>query len=486
MNSDYFYVSGATEPDCASFLLGFGSLNVVPMAESTDIGPLADQLLRKAVDSMADGLFIVSPNRKILYFSERAEKLTGLKAQDVLGQECAKVLRGGHCDRVDCLLSAEPSEPRTMELLFPDDRRLRVEQRSHTLLSGDGRPLAGVVSFAPCMEGEPRLPPTPAIEATEAGARIIGRSAAIRKVVDTIRRVAPGEATVLITGESGTGKELVAHALHQGSRRAHKAFIPVNSAAIPNDLLESEIFGHVRGAFTGAMRDRRGLVAMAEGGTLFLDEIGDLAMPLQAKLLRLLQERTYQRVGDSSVVKANLRIVAATNVDLQQAVAMGRFRQDLYFRLAVIPLRLPPLRERREDIAPLAAHLLTRRALQAGRKPMHFSPEAMRVLEGAHWEGNVRQLLNVIDYVIALSESDTVDARALPDELSPVVARGPALAFRARYQTPTDPASEAAAIQRALENNGFHRQRTAAALGMDRVTLYRKMREYGIAIPDTD
>jgi DNA-binding NtrC family response regulator len=298
--------------------------------------------------------------------------------------------------------------------------------------------------------------------------------------VDTIRRAAPSEATILITGESGTGKELVARAIHDASRRAAKAFVALNSAAIPHDLLESELFGHIRGAFTGAQRDRRGQVALADGGTLFLDEIGDLAMPLQAKILRLLQERTYQRVGDSSVLKANLRIVAATNVNLQLAVSEGRFRQDLYFRLAVIPLRIPPLRERREDIAPLATYLLSHRAVAAGRKPMRFSPEAMRLLEAAAWEGNVRQLVNVVDYVVALCESDTVDARALPEDLSPILAREADVARRARYQGPTRGEDEATLIRRTLAAHGFHRQQTAAALGMDRVTLYRKMREYGI------
>jgi two-component system, NtrC family, response regulator HydG len=203
-------------------------------------------------------------------------------------------------------------------------------------------------------------------------------------------------------------------------------------------------------------------------------------MPMQSKILRVLQERTYQRVGDSTVQRANLRIVAATNVNLQLAVSEGRFRQDLYFRLAVIPLRIPPLRERREDIAPIATYLLSHRAVASGRKPMRFSPEAMRLLEAAAWEGNVRQLVNVVDYVVALCESDTVDARALPEDLSPILTREADLARRARYQGPEHGDDEAALIRRALAEHGFHRQQTAAALGMDRVTLYRKMREYGI------
>jgi two-component system, NtrC family, response regulator HydG len=456
------------------------SFLATPMSASAETHPSADELLRRAVDSLVEGLVIVSPERRIVFFSARAEELTGLRASEVLGQDCTRILRGGRCEQPDCLAHQHRTESRVVDFVFPDTRRLRVRQQVQALCSDDGRTLGGLVSFSPDLESSvrvstPNLPPS-----ADAFRQIIGRSPAIRKVVDTIRRAAPSEATILITGESGTGKELVARAIHDASRRSTKPFVAVNSAAIPHDLLESELFGHVRGAFTGAQRDRRGQVALADGGTLFLDEIGDLPMPMQAKILRLLQERTYQRVGDSSVLKANLRIVAATNVNLQLAVSEGRFRQDLYFRLAVIPLRLPPLRERREDIAPLATYLLSHRAVAAGRKPMRFSPEAMRLIETAGWAGNVRQLVNVVDYVVALCESDTVDPRALPEDLSPILSREADLARRTRYQGPTRGEDEAALIRRTLEAHGFHRQQTASALGMDRVTLYRKMREYGI------
>jgi transcriptional regulator with PAS, ATPase and Fis domain len=261
--------------------------------------------------------------------------------------------------------------------------------------------------------------------------------------------------------------------------------VAVNCAAIPHDLLESELFGHVRGAFTGAVRDRKGSVELAAGGTLFLDEIGDLAMPMQAKLLRVLQERTYQRVGESRAQPTDVRILAATNAELEEALARGAFRQDLYFRLAVIPIRIPPLRERREDIAPLATFHLSRRSVAAGRLPMRFSPEAMRLLEGARWEGNVRQLINVVDYVVALCESNTVDARNLPEEF--VNARREGVPMRrGRYQVGERGETEEALIRDTLEAQGFHRQRTAAALGMDRATLYRKMRDYRIQIPGDD
>lgn len=310
---------------------------------------------------------------------------------------------------------------------------------------------------------------------------LVGHTDAMRRIIDLIRKVAPTNSTVLLLGESGTGKEVVAQTLHRLSARRDKPFVALNCAALPHALLESELFGHVRGAFTGAVRDARGLVESAQGGTLFLDEIGDLAMPLQAKLLRLLQEKTYQRVGEPKPQRADVRILAATNVDLEQALARGAFRQDLYFRLCVIPIRIPPLRDRPEDIAPLASFLLARRSVAAGRLPMRFSREAMRLLEEARWEGNVRQLINVVDYVVALCEPSLVEARSLPEEF--LNARRAERERRVRYQVDERGEAEAALIRGTLASHGFHRQRTADALGMDRVTLYRKIREYRIELP---
>ncbi len=255
---------------------------------------------------------------------------------------------------------------------------------------------------------------------------IVGRSAALRRIVDTIRRLAGSDAAVLITGESGTGKELVARAVHATSRRRSRPFVALNCAALPADLVESELFGHVRGAFTGAVRDRKGAVESAEGGTFFLDEIGELPPAIQAKLLRLLQEKTFQRVGDSMTKTANVRFVSATNVHIQRAVKEGRFRADLLYRLQVIPIHIPPLRDRREDIAPLATWLLARRSVAAGRLPMRFSPDAMRQLERYTWPGNVRELINVVDYAIALTEDSLVTLRDLPESLT--VKNGPLVA----------------------------------------------------------
>lgn len=448
---------------------------------------VSPKILEAALNSMGEAVLILGRDGHILYFSTRAEELTGMNASEVIGHSFVEIFQGSLCDINEYAAHSGISDHEDYNFLLPDGRSLAIHRTIRPILGTQNEPLGTVVTFhiptslpARCKMQAPTQ--------TGKGSSLdpfIGRSAAVRKIVDTIRRVAASEATILILGESGTGKELVARSIHEASRRRTRSLIAVNCAAIPQDLLESELFGHVRGAFSGATRDRRGSVEVAQGGTLFLDEIGDLPMSMQAKLLRLLQERTYQRVGDSTPKSADVRILAATNVDLDQAIAQGRFRQDLYFRLCVIPIHIPPLRSRREDIAPLAAFLLARRSVASGRLPMHFSPAAMRLLEEARWEGNVRQLINTIDYAIALCESSIVDPRNLPEDLHSPKNWAPE-ERRTRYQSDGRGDNEASLILNTLIAHGYHRQRTAEALGMDRATLYRKMRDYRIIIPRGD
>ncbi|HXH41433.1 MAG TPA: sigma-54 dependent transcriptional regulator, partial [Thermoanaerobaculia bacterium] len=291
------------------------------------------------------------------------------------------------------------------------------------------------------------------------------------------------DATILLTGESGTGKEVLAHAIHANSLRKGNRFVAINCAALPAELLESELFGHVRGAFTGAVRDRVGRVELAAGGTLFLDEIGDLPLQLQVKILRFLQEKTFERVGDSHTRKADVRIIAATNVELRRAIVEGRFRDDLYYRLRVVPIEIPPLRARREDIEPLARFLLVRVAGQHGRE-LRFSSDAIRALLRYSWPGNVRELENAIEYAVAVGRGQTIQPEDLPQEILE-----PARSFAASLATASlgrndlgvaAPGSEAEQIRAALEKNHWNRETTARALGMGRTTLWRKMRECGL------
>ncbi|HSP34378.1 MAG TPA: sigma 54-interacting transcriptional regulator [Thermoanaerobaculia bacterium] len=297
---------------------------------------------------------------------------------------------------------------------------------------------------------------------------MIARSTAMARIFALVQNLQSTDATVLLTGDSGTGKEVLARAIHANSTRRHGRFLAVNCAALPGELLEAELFGHVRGAFTGAVRDRVGRFELANGGTLFLDEIGDMPLHLQAKLLRVLQERTFERVGESVPRSTDARIVAATNVDLRRAIAEGRFREDLYYRLRVVPIELPPLRERREDIEPLARYLLSRVAAHHGRE-VRFSPDAIRAMLRYPWPGNVRELENAIEYAVAVVRGQTIHAEDLPLEVN----EAPAAAAVARGDDPN--------LRAALDAHKWNREETARALGMSRTTLWRKMREAGLA-----
>ena len=314
---------------------------------------------------------------------------------------------------------------------------------------------------------------------------LIGRSPAMERIFRLIENLEHSEATILLTGESGTGKEIVAHAIHARSPRRGGAFVAVNCGALPGELLESELFGHVRGAFTGAVRDRAGRFELAAGGTLFLDEVADLPLHLQVKLLRVLQERTFERVGESRPRTSDARIVAATNLDLRRAVMEGRFREDLFYRLRVVPIEIPPLRERREDIEPLASFLLARVGARQGRA-LRFSPDVLRILLEHSWPGNVRELENALEYAVAVCKGQTI----LPEDLPGGIAQEapvPIGASRPAASLPPGPARRAevdavdsARIRGALEACRWRRHEAARTLGVSRTTLWRRMRELGL------
>lgn len=305
----------------------------------------------------------------------------------------------------------------------------------------------------------------------------------IFRMADTLQH---SEATVLITGESGTGKEVVARAIHQHSTRSGGPFVAVNCGAIPAELLESELFGHVRGAFTGAIKDRIGRFELATHGTLFLDEIGDLAPSLQVKLLRVLQERQYQRLGESTTRSTHARIIAATNIDLRVALRQGGLREDLYYRLCVVPIEIPPLRDRREDIPPLSQHLLTRITAQNGLV-RRLSPQAMRVLLDYSWPGNVRELANVIEYAVAVAGRETILPEDLPEEVkrpggevhAPISSPPEDRADRRASNSPEE--LEADRLRAVLDAHQWKREQAAKTLGISRATLWRRMRELHLA-----
>jgi DNA-binding NtrC family response regulator len=314
----------------------------------------------------------------------------------------------------------------------------------------------------------------------------VGKSTVMLEVYKLVARVAGSTATVLVTGESGTGKELVARAIHTHSPRARAAFVPVNCTALTESLLESELFGHARGAFTGAIGAKRGLFEMASGGTMFLDEIGDMGPKMQAQLLRTLQDGEVRPVGGSESIRVDVRIVCATNKDLDEEVKAGRFREDLYFRINVVTVRLPALRERREDVPILVAHFLAKIARRERREQAALSPEALRLLTSYAWPGNVRELENAIDRAVAVAKGNVILPSDLPPEVGgagPVVTGDGGGIIEDR---PTLAELERRYIALVLSESGGNKKKAAERLGIDRRTLYRALERTGGDAGDLD
>ena len=417
-----------------------------------------------------------------------ADELAGMPLQDLLGED----------------LFSEDSTVRTAVLA--GERR---EGWRASLMRGAGEPLPVSLSIGPidqadmCTGPHARVSvmirPDEAAPDTPSFGDIISRSPAMQRIFRIIELLRDNDSTVLITGESGTGKELVARALHDTSHRADGPFIAVNCAAIPSELLESELFGHIRGAFTGAVRDRPGRFELADGGTLFLDEIGDLALGLQAKILRFLQEHTFERVGDTRTRKVDVRVIAATHVNLVKAVAERRFREDLYYRLRVVPIEIPPLRQRRQDLELLIRHFLDKIGRDRGRS-LRLAPSANRALLTYSWPGNVRELENALEYAISVCEGQTIHTGDLPIEIERYYSVQPdgedparvddgSTDSEERFVAERRPhragltvveAEEVERIRAALHETRYNRGSAAEALGMSRTTLWRKMKQYGL------
>lgn len=323
---------------------------------------------------------------------------------------------------------------------------------------------------------------------------IIGRSDVMQEVFRLVEQVAPARSTVLITGESGTGKELIAKAIHEASTRAGRPFVTVNSSNIPSELLESELFGHTRGAFTGAIAAKKGLFEVADGGSIFLDEIGDIPPETQVRLLRVIQEREFTPLGDTAPRRVDVRIIAATNIDLKDAVRQGTFREDLYYRLAVVPIELPPLRDRREDILPLTQHFIKKYNDENGRNVSEqLAPEVLALLESYPWPGNVRELENTVERAVVIAPGDEITKECLRPEISDpgsVVSSSHDGASNAAVQDIGRGINfyeevrrfEIDLIRRALEQTGGHQSRAARLLGMNATTLNSKIKTYNISL----
>jgi PAS domain S-box-containing protein len=426
---------------------------------------------RTVINSIADGIYTVDLDLRLTGFSRGAEAVTGYSEAEVLGRRCHEIFRASVCD-TDCplkwtLKNRKPVQNCSAILVGKDGRGIPAFLSSDLLRdsAGDVCGCIGIIRDRSEVEALKSK-----LQNEYSFSDFVGKSKGMTEIFDRVRAVSATEATVLLQGESGTGKELLARAIHYRSARKGGAFIKVNCASLAESLLESELFGHDKGAFTGAFKDKPGRFELAHGGTIFLDEIGDTSLALQAKLLRVLQEKEFERVGGIRTHKVDVRVIAATNKDLLKEIENGNFREDLYYRLCVVPIRLPPLRERREDI-PLLVEAFMQKFNARGGAMAEISSRAMAMLMAYHWPGNVRELENAIEHAFVTSTTGRIERQFLPASL-----------HRILHQERSGVAStggEEEKILRTLEAHRWRKHEAARELGMSRTTLWRKMREMG-------
>ncbi len=494
------------------------------------------------LDSVAEGVFAVDSEYRITYFNAAAETITGFTRDRALGRKCHEVLRANICQQGCALrMSLETGKAQRnvrVTILNPEMEAVPLSVSSSVLRDSEGKMIGGVEIFQDVSEVE-------TLRSELSGRRVfgdmIGASPAMQEIFRLIPDVASTDASVLVQGASGTGKELVARAIHDLSPRRKRAFVRVNCGALPDTLLESELFGYVRGAFTDARKSKPGRFQQADGGTLFLDEVGDLSAAFQVKLLRALQDGEIQPLGGTTTLNVDVRVIAATNRNLRQRTAQGHFREDLFYRICVIPIRVPPLKERREDISLLVEHYLERLAARTGRSIRKVSQAAMTALYDYDYPGNVRELINILQRAFVLCHGERIDAAHLPPEVvrarevhgessvsryesqhgdeeegengalfdreqleETPLARCPFAAAFPRGAagiegedsgSDTEGAEGPAAVRRLIEQNawpeaiellealdaqGWNRERTAEALGISRSTLWRRMKRWGL------
>lgn len=421
--------------------------------------------LERILDNLSEGIIAHDKERRILFFNRAAEDITGYQRKDILGRDCHEAFGrpfcGDRCSFKDGPPDSLEHATYPLNIFTPEGKLLRIEMRVTGMHDQDGAFVGVLASFRDLTEliGL-RLQ---LVELTHFG--IVGQDPKIMQIFREIRDLATSDYPVCITGETGTGKELVANAIHDESLRAGKPLVPVNCGALPEGLLESELFGHVKGAFTGAVRDKKGRFEMTDGGTLFLDEVAELPKTVQAKLLRVLQEGTFERVGGEERISVDVRIITATNKNLKREVEKGNFRDDLYYRINVVPIHMPPLRERRSDIPVLVAHFL-RRAAEQGQESPGFSKEAMTAMEDYAWPGNVRELQSAVRFALVKARGQMIRPEHLPLELKEWLERRRGLYGPKRKLDPDN-------VRTALTHTGGNKAKAARLLGVGRATLYR-------------
>ena len=435
------------------------------------------------LESISDGVFTVNMDWRISSFNRAAEEITGVSRGEAIGRPCSEVFRSSMCG-TDCALqqtlkTGQPVIGKSGYIIDRDGNRIPISVSTAVLRDGDGHVIGGAETFRDLSEVE-------ALRQELAGrvrvGDLVSRSPLMQRLFEVLPAIAASPSTVLILGETGTGKELIARTIHDLSLRREGPFIAVNCGALPDTLLESELFGYKAGAFTGAAKDKPGRFALARGGSIFLDEIGEISPALQIRLLRVLQDRSYEPLGGTRSETAEVRVIVATNRDLAQQVRSGAFREDLYYRVNVVRVELPPLRRRKEDIPLLAEQFIQHFNRLQGRSVCGITAEALALLMAHDWPGNVRELENVIERAFILCREGDIDIRHLPDELT---ARGKSAGTDSDFRSAHE-LLDIQAIRAALERHGCNREAAARELGIHKTTFFRRLKKLGISLPQRD
>ncbi len=440
------------------------------------------QRLEQILDAMDDGIVVHDHQRNIFLFNRAAERITGYQRDEVLGANCHEVFAPDGLCGSNCMIDAGPGGP-----ACTDGCKIAFRTKE-----GEDRRLS--MNYGPAQMPEPSPPGVIAtfrditevsrlrrkVKEKQSFHGMVGVSAAMKDVFRTIRQVTTSDYPVLITGDSGTGKELVANAIHNESRRSAGAFVPINCGALPENILESELFGHVRGAFTGAIRDKKGRFELAHRGTIFLDEVGELSTAFQVKLLRVLEEKQFEAVGGEKTISVDVRVISATNRDLRQLIKDGAFRDDLFYRLSVVPIHLPPLRDRTEDLPLLVKKIMDNIQQETSKTQLALDDEVMDLLLGYQWPGNIRELINVLQFASVRGDGERIQVRHLPPE---VRSQRGASAYPAahNFAHPRRNKLTEEMVQDALSQSGGNKVRAAQALGVGRATLYRFLAKHPVS-----
>ena len=447
--------------------------------------PGDDRFFKVILSSIADGVFTVDSNRFITSFNPAAERITGVASSQALGKRCYDVFHADCCEG-NCLLertlrTGKEAIDQPVNITNAAGDRIPISISTAVLRDDDGNVLGAVETFRDLSTIE-HLRKELARNYTFED--IISKSPLIHKLFAILPDVAESDSTVLIQGPSGSGKELFARAIHNLSPRKGENYVVINCGTLPTQLFESELFGYVKGAFTDAKKDKAGKLTAAEGGTVFFDEIGELPMSTQVKLLRLLQQREYEPLGSTQPIKADIRMVAATNRDLRELVASGKFRDDLYFRLAVVRFDLPSLRQRREDIPYLVDHFIKKYNARRGKNIVSVSPEVMSILMRHEFRGNIRELENIIEYCFVVCHGSIIKKEHLPAELTLQQEQQGGSAVPGQRDPIAEAADEQSRIKAALARHNGNQTLAARELGVNRTTLWRKLKRYGIGTED--